>query len=322
MSIEDAIKTAACVALLSFAATANAQGFPAKPIHVIVPFPPGGADITARLLGAKMQEDLGQSIVIDNRAGASGAIGSEAVARAAPDGYTLLYTPSAAVVANMYLIKDLPYTYKNFTPVSIVFDAPNVLLAHPSVPVGTMAELLDYAKRNPGKLTYASSGIGTAAHMEMEIFRLASGADVLHVPYKGFGPAVQEFLSGRISLLPIPYFVVKGFISSGKAKVLAVADSKRYPPLPQAPALTEIAPAFQRAPAWVGILGPVGMPRPIVTRLHDAIVKAVNAPDVKARFDDDGLLVFANTPEQFAEIVNGDVDYVAKVAKMLGIKPE
>ena len=315
-------RTIAAAVLLAMAAAVHAQGFPVKPIHMVVPFPPGGADITARLLAAKMQVDLGQPIVVDNRAGANGAIGCEAVARSAPDGYTLLYTPSATIVANMYLIKDLRYTAKDFTPVSIVFDAPNLVLAHPSVPMKSMTEVMEYAKRNPGKLTYASSGIGGAAHMEMEVFKRAAGIDILHVPYKGFGPAVQDFLGGGVNLFPVPYFVVKGFIAAGKAKVLAVADSKRYAPLPQAPALTELAPAFQRAPAWVGVLGPKGLPRAVVNRLHDSIVKGVNAPDVRARFDDDGLLVFANTPEQFADVINGDVEYVGKVVKMLGIKPE
>jgi tripartite-type tricarboxylate transporter receptor subunit TctC len=313
------VAAASCI----LAATAAfAQTYPTKPIHIVVPFPPGGADITLRLLAAKMQEDLGQPIVVDNRAGANGAIGSESVTRSAPDGYTLLYTPSAAIVANMYLIKDLPYSWKDFTPVSMVFDAPNLLLAHPSLPVSSLSELMDHARRNPGKLTYASSGIGGAAHMEMEVLKFASGVDILHVPYKGFGPAVQDLLAGGVNLLPIVYFASKGFITAGKAKVLAVADSKRYPPFPQIPALTEVAPSFQRAPAWLGVLGPAGMARGIVNRLRESIVKGVNAPDVRARFEDDGLIIYANTPEQFADALKSDVEYVGKVVKMIGIKPE
>jgi tripartite-type tricarboxylate transporter receptor subunit TctC len=316
------IRAAVFAVLFLALCAARAQTFPAKPVRVIVPFPPGGADITARLLAVKMQEDLGQPVLIDNRAGANGMIGTEAVARSAPDGYTLLFTASSTVVANGYLFKNVPYAPKDFTPISIVFDAPNVLLAHPSMPVGSLRELIDYARSNPGKLTYASSSIGSASHMEAEGFKSAAGLDIVHVPFKGFGPAVQEFLSGRISLLPIPYFVVKAQIAAGKVKPLAVADSKRYAPLPQIPALTEAAPAFQRAPAWVGVLGPAGMARPVVARLHDSLVKAINAPDMRSRFEDDGQLVIANSPEQFADIIRGDIDYVSKMVKALNIQPE
>jgi tripartite-type tricarboxylate transporter receptor subunit TctC len=316
------VRAAAALACAALAFAVHAQTFPTRPVRVIVPFPPGGADITARLLAVKMQEELGKPFIIDTRAGAKGLIGTEATARAAPDGYTLLYTASSTVVANIYLFKSVPYATRDFTPISIVFDAPNVLLAHPSVPANSLKELVDYARNNPGKLTYASSSIGSASHMEMEAFKIAAGLDIVHVPFKGFGPAVQEFLSGRLSLLPIPYFVVKSQIAAGKVKPLAVADSRRYAPLPQIPALTEAAAAFQRAPAWVGVLGPAGMPRPVVARLHDSIVKAVNAPDIRSRFEDDGLLVFANTPEQFADIIKGDVAYVSKMVKTLNIQPE
>ena len=316
------VRAAAMLACAVLSLAASAQSYPTRPVRVIVPFPPGGADITARLLSVKMQDDLGQPVIIDNRAGANGMIGTEATARSAPDGYTLLFTASSTIVANTYLFKNVPYTSRDFTPISIVFDAPNVLLAHPSVPVSSLKELIDYAKGNPGKLTYASSSIGSASHMEMEGFKIVAGLDIVHVPFKGFGPAVQEFLSGRISLLPIPYFVVKAQIAAGKVKPIAVADNRRYAPLPQIPALTEAAPSFQRAPAWVGVLGPAGLPRPIVGRLHDSIVKAVNAPDVRARLEDDGQIIFANSPEQFADIIKSDIDYVSKMVRTLNIQPE
>jgi tripartite-type tricarboxylate transporter receptor subunit TctC len=312
------------VALLLFAlaGAVHAQLFPSKPVRVIVPFPPGGADITARLLAVRMQEDLGQPVLVDNRPGANGMIGTEATARAAADGYTLLYTASSTVVANLFLYKNVPYTTRDFSPVSAVFDAPNVLLAHPSLAVGSLKELLDYARNHPGKLTYASSSIGSASHMDMEVFRIAAGVDMVHVPFKGFGPAVQEFLSGRLSLLPVPYFVVKSQIAAGKVKPLAVADTRRYAPLPDIPALSEQVSAFQRAPAWVGLLGPAALPGAVVERLHGALVKAVNAPDIRARFEDDGLLVLANRPEQFADMIRSDVDYVARVVRTLNIQPE
>jgi tripartite-type tricarboxylate transporter receptor subunit TctC len=234
----------------------------------------------------------------------------------------VLFTAASTVVANGFLFKTVPYTPRDFTPVSIVFDAPNVLLAHPSVPVNSLRELVDYAKRNPGKLTYASSSTGSASHMEAEAFKSAAGVDIVHVPYKGFGPAVQDVLAGQVNLLPIPYFVVRGQIAAGKLKPIAVADTQRYAALPQVPPISDVAPGFQRAPAWVGVLGPAGLPRPVVARLHDSIVKSVSAPDVRKRLEDDGQIIIGNTPEQFADVMKANVEYLSKMVKALNIQPE
>jgi tripartite-type tricarboxylate transporter receptor subunit TctC len=301
---------------------ALAQAWPSRPIRMVVPFPPGAADIPARLIAPKMQAELGQPVFIDNRAGANGIIGSDAVAKSPPDGYTVLFTASSTIIANQYLFKTIPYTPADFTPVSIVLDTPNLLMAHPSTPFNSLKELVEQAKRSPGKFTYASSSIGSAAHMEGEGFKTAAGLDIVHVPYKGFGAAIPELLAGRVDLMPVPYFVVKAMIASGKLKPIAVSDSARYAKLPQLPALSEVAPGFHRAPAWLGVLGPAKLPRPVVGRLNAAIVKAVNAPDVRARFNDDGMIVFGNTPEQFAEVMRQDIAFVSKMVKTLGIHPE
>ena len=309
---------------VALAATAcQAQTFPTKPIRVIVPFPPGGADVTLRLLQPKMQEELGQAIVVDNRPGANGIIGSELGAHADPDGYTLLYTTSSTLVSGIFLVKTVPFDpVKDFMPITIVFDSPNILVANLSVPANNLQELIAYAKRNPGKLTYASSSIGSAAHLDGEVLKMTTGIDILHVPFKGFGPAVQEFLAGRVDLLPIPYFVVKGFLAAGKIKALGIHDDKHFPPLPQVSTLGEVAPNFTHLPGWVGMLGPGGLPRPVVNRVRDSIVKALNTPDIRARFNEDGNIIVADTPEHFSATIKSDITNVGKIVKILNIQPE
>ena len=309
--------------LAAVSLSAMAQSFPAKPIHVIVPFPPGGIDTPMRLLGPFMQQDLGQPVVIDNRAGANGIIGSELVARSAPDGYTLLFGTSSTLVSAVFLSKNLPFDpVKDFSPITIAYAGVETLSVNSSVPLNSVKELVDYAKRNPGKLAYASSGIGSAYHLDGELLKLAAGIDLVHVPYKGTGPALQDLVAGRIEVGFPTYGNVRPFLTSGKVKVLALIDANRYSGLPAVPTVAETLPTFVKAPSWIAMVGPAGLPRAIQMRLHDSIVKAANTPEVRKVLEDGGSQLVLDTPEEFAAQLKSDLERTGAIVKALGIQPE
>jgi tripartite-type tricarboxylate transporter receptor subunit TctC len=307
---------------LLLSSVALAQSYPSKPIRIVVPFAPGGVDITARLLQPKMQEDLGQPIIIDNRPGAGGVTGSVAVSKSAPDGYTLLMTASGTLISTPLLAAKPAFDPVNdFSPITVVFQAVSTLVVNAALPVNSVRELIDYARRNPGKVGFASPGVGTNQHMDGEVFKATAGLDIFHVPYKGFGPSIQDLVAGHVQLGFVTYANIRPQLASGKVKIIAVGDPRRYAPLPDVPTIAETLPAYQRVPGWSGaLLGPPGLPKPILGRLHGAALKAINTPEVRAKLDEGGSLVMGLTPEEFTALLKTDLERVGRIIKALGIK--
>ncbi len=301
---------------------ARPQPSPAKPIRIVVPFAPGGVDITARLLQPKMQEDLGQPIIIENRPGAGGVTGSVAVSKSVPDGYTLLMTASGTLISTPLLASKPAFNPINdFSPITVVFQAVSTLVVNAALPVNSVKELIDYARRSPGKIGFASPGIGTNQHMDGEVFKATAGLDIFHVPYKGFGPSIQDLVAGHIQLGFVTYANIRGQLATGKVKIIAVGDPRRYTGLPDVPTISETLPSYQRVPGWSGaLLGPPGLSKPILSRLHGAALKAINTPEVRAKLDEGGSLVMGITPEEFTTLLKTDLERVGKIIKALGIK--
>lgn len=307
---------------LLLSSIAAAQPYPSKPIRIVVPFAPGGVDITARLLQPKMQEDLGQALIIENRPGAGGVTGSVAVSKSPPDGYTLLMTASGTLISAPLLAKNPAFDPINdFSPITVVFQAVSTLVVHAALPVNSVKELIDYARRNPGKVGFASPGVGTNQHMDGEVFKAVAGLDIFHVPYKGFGPSIQDLVAGHIHLGFVTYANIRGQLATGKVKIIAVGDARRYPALPEVPTIVETLPNYQRVPGWSGaLLAPPGLPKPISARLHSAALKAINTPEVRAKLDEGGSLAMGITPEEFTALLKTDLERVGKIIKSLGIK--
>jgi tripartite-type tricarboxylate transporter receptor subunit TctC len=315
------------MAVLSAPAMTQAQSppanYPDKPVKIVVPFAPAGpTDVVARLIAQKLSERLGKQFYIENVTGAGGNTGMGQVARSAPDGYTVLFVSSSFVV-NPSLYPKIPYDpYKDFTPVTVVGDAPNILLVNPSVPAKTVRELIDYIKANPGKLSYASAGTGTTPHLSGELFRLTQNLDIVHVPFSGAGPAIQSLAGdhtpmGFTSLPPaIP------LINDGKIRPLAVSAAKRVAALPNVPTLAEAGLLDQEADTMQAVLLPSGTPKPIIDLLYREIKAIVALPDVKERFEVLGLDAVANTPEEFAAQIKAEIAKWGKVIRGANIKME
>ena len=302
---------------------ATAQGFPSKPIRMIVPFPPGGVDTTGRLLAQKMTENLGQAVVLENRGGANGMIGSSEVARAAPDGYTMLMTTPSTHITAVFLSKNVPFDpVKDFTPICMAVEPVTVLVVNSTVKASNVKELVDLARRNPGKLSYASSGIGSAFHLMGELFKTTANIDVLHVPYKGTGPMLSDVVAGRIDMTFVALNSALVQEKSGKLKILGVAEGTRYARMPDLPSASEIVPGFEKPPSWFGFFGPAAMPRPLVDRLNAEIIKAVNAPDVRAKLDEGGFAIHNSTPEQFVAAMKKGFEQYGNAVRIAGVKPE
>ena len=312
-------------AMLSLPGLARPQApYPAKPIRVVVPNPAGGIDQYLRYFQPKVAELLGQPLVIDSRPGASGAIGAQNVAKSPPDGYSLLFCTSAQIVTNPFLIKDLPYDpVRDFAPVSLLVEpADTTLSINVAVPVNTVRELIDYGRKNPGKLSYGSSGIGSIPYFTGELFKLAAGIDMLHVPYKGVAQIMPELMAGRVDIAFAGLGFVATTIASGKVKALAVLDSKRYARLPNVPSIAETLPNFRSAPLWFGMFGPAGLPRPIALRVQEALAKTAQMPEVYATLEERGMKVVTSTPEELAAAIKADIEMTAKLVRLLGLKPE
>jgi tripartite-type tricarboxylate transporter receptor subunit TctC len=302
-----------------------AQGaYPTKPIRLIVPFPAGGTtDILARSTANELSKSLGQPVIVENRAGAGGNIGADAVAKSAPDGYTLLMGTVGTHGINSGLYAKMPYdAVKDFAPVTIVAAVPNMLVVHPSVPAKTVKELIDYAKANPGKVTFASSGAGTSIHLSGELFKTMAGVDILHIPYKGSSPALTDLAGGQVNIMfdnmPSALPLVKG----GRLRALAVTTLKRSPAMPDLPTLSEAGlPGFD-ASSWFAVLAPAGTPRDIVNKLNASIVKSLGAPEMKEKLASQGAEPIGNTPEQFAAHIQSELVKWARVIKESGAKVE
>jgi tripartite-type tricarboxylate transporter receptor subunit TctC len=303
--------------------TALAQAWPTRPITVVVPFPPGPLDVVARLIGPKLSAALGQPVVIENRAGANGATGSLAVARAAPDGYTILSATAGTHVTSVHLSKNLPYDpVKDFTPIAATVEPATCLVVNSALGVSSVAELIDLAKRTPGELSYGTSGVGSVFHLMGELLNQTAGIKLQHVPYRGLGPAMQDVIGGHIPIGFTSVSTALPNVSGGKIRILAVLEPTRYPGLPDVPSMSEVVPAFRKPSSWFGYLGPPAMPRDIVLRLNHEIVAALNAPDVRPKLEELGYAVIGGPPEQLAALIPDGIARYGAIIKAAGIQPE
>jgi tripartite-type tricarboxylate transporter receptor subunit TctC len=306
-----------------FAACAQAQGYPARPVRIISPSSPGGgSDFVARIMALRLGETLGTQTVVENRPGASSMIGADYVAKAAPDGYTLLVSPAALAVNPFMFANVLFDPRRDLAPISQIVEAGNVLTAHPSVPARTMRELITLAKARPGLLSIASPGGGATPHMAAELFRLMTGADILIVAYKGSGPGAIALLSGEVSLQFSTPPSTMQFIRNGKVRALGVTSLKRLAVMPEVPTIAEAGlPGFE-ATQWFGLLAPVGTSRTVIERLHQESVRAVRLQDTRDRFAVEGLEPVGSTPDEFAAYIASEMSKWGKVIKAAGIKPQ
>jgi tripartite-type tricarboxylate transporter receptor subunit TctC len=314
------------LAAATFNLPAFAQSdFPAKPVRIIVPFGPGGAaDTLPRLLGQKLTEIWGQPVVVENRTGAAGNIGMELGARAAPDGYTLTSAPVGNLAINPHLYSKLSFdVFKDFTPITLVGSVQNVLVVNAAVPAQTLAELIALAKAKPGTLTFGSGGNGTQAHIGGELLKSMAGIDIVHVAYKGVGDSVKDLLGGQINMVLAQIPSVMPHIQSGKLRALGVASLRRTAVLPDVPTIAEAAnlPGFE-AVSWYAIVGPAGMPRPIVMKIQTDIAKVVQLPELRERLQNLGAEPVGSSPEQLLAAMRADYDRYGAVIKRLGLKAD
>ena len=313
------------LALLSttLVSAAMAQAYPSKPITLIVPNPPGGfVDASARILSDSLAKVTSQSVVVDNRGGGSGNVAYQYVARANADGYTLLNSYSAYHVGNPNLTPRLPWAQKDFVPVALITVATNVIAVHPSVPANNLGEFISYLKSNPGKLSYASQGNGSLSHIGTEMFKLQTQTSMVHIPYRGSGPALQDVLSGQVQVFITTPPSVMGQVQVGKLKGLAVAGKTRHPGLPTVPTTTEAGLKGFELEAWVGIFAPAGTPPDVVNRLSGQIKAALELPETKTRADGAGIELRYMPPAALEELVKKESDFWAKTIKTAGIKAE
>jgi tripartite-type tricarboxylate transporter receptor subunit TctC len=311
-------------AVMMCASSASAQTYPEKPVRVVVPFPAGGAaDIVARQIAQGISANLRAQFIVDNRAGAGGAIGADIVTRAVPDGYTLLFASSSALSINPHLGGKLPYdALRDFTAIVLVGYAPNVLVIHPSVPAKSVKDLIAVARAKPGALNFASNGPGTLSHLTGELFNLRAGVKMVHIPYKGAAPAVIDTMAGNVSVLFAAFPSVTGQVRAAKLRALAVTSAKRAEIAPELPTVAEAAlPGFEST-QWWGLYGPAGLSTPIVNRLNTEANKVLKTNDVRKRLAADGAEAAGGTPQQLASYHKADYEKWAKVVKAADIKGE
>jgi len=313
------LRFAVAAMALACAGAAQAQNWPNRPIKLVVGFAAGGStDVTARLVAQALSERLGQQVVVENRGGAGGNIGADAVAKAEPDGYTLLLTTSTTHATNPSLYRSLPFDVRaDFTPITLTAFIPNLLVVNPSVPANTIDELIAYAKANPEKLTYGSAGSGSSQHLSAELFKSLAGIRMTHAPYRGGAPAVTDLLSGNIQVLFAPLVEVLQFVQDGKLKALGVTTAKRSPLLPSAPAIGERLPGYEVA-LWNGLLGPAKLPRDIVDRVNRETVAALRSEELKAKLARQGSEPVGDTPEEFAAFIASELVKWKKLVEISG----
>ena len=303
--------------------SAGARDYPSRPVRWVVPFPPGASnDIIARLIGQKLTDAWGQQFVVDNRPGAGGSLGADTVAKANPDGYTLLLANPGPNVNNPLMRRDTPYKIADFTPIVFIGYAPLIIVANPKFPPGNARELVEYARANPGKVNWGSSGNGSSLHIGLALFQATTGVNVVHVPYKGAAPALTDVVGGQINLMYTTTVTGEAHIKSGRVKVLANAGSKRQAVIPNVATLAEQGISNAEAIVWFGAAAPAGTPRPIVEKLNAEINKALAQPDVKSRLSQLGLEVGGGTPEDFQAFIKKEAGRLAGLIKAGAVKAE
>ena len=309
---------------LAFHTAASAQNWPSKPMRVVVPYPPGGStDLVPRLLQPRLSTVFGQSLVVENRPGGDAMIGTDIVAKSAPDGYTFLFTTPATHTQVTHMRKFVPYDpFNDFTPITAAVTQGSMVLVHPGLGVNTFNELIEYAKKNPGKLSYGTAGTGSNFHLAGQIIKQMTGIDWVHIPYKGGAPTQQALIAGEVPVAIFSNTSATAGLKSGKIKGLAVLDSKRLRDWPDVPAITDFLPAFEKPGEWLGFYGPAKLPEAIVARMRTEIVAALKQPDVEAKLAAVGMEVLGNTPREFAAIIRRDFDLNGKLMAATGVKPE
>jgi tripartite-type tricarboxylate transporter receptor subunit TctC len=318
------MKLVIAFSVLSLASVmAVAQSWPQRSIKMIVPFPPGGGtDFVGRLVAKYLSQQLGETIFVENHGGANGSIGLQALMKSAPDGYTIATTSDTPLTVNPLLYKNLPYQpLRDFVLVATVVRSAEMLAVHPSVPARSVAELIALAKAKPGSLSFGTGGIGNFSHLAMELFSLETGVKLLHVPYKGTGPAAMALIAGDVQIGFIPVQTLLPYVKSGQLKALAVGEPQRMPSLPDLPTVAETLPGFDTA-AWEGIIVPAGTPKEIVTRLRDATISIMRDPAIAKQFTDQQKIVMVLGPDKFADLVRNDSAKWGEVIKATHIKVE
>ena len=317
------VKSVFAVLALCGCSSAFAQSYPTKPIRMIVAYPPGGGtDIVGRMMAQKMSENFAQTVVIDNRGGAAGSIGSEIVAKSAPDGYTILMGNVAPNAINVSLYAKLGYDpVRDFEPVSLVASTPNILVVHPTLAVKTVSDLIALAKAKPGTLNYPSAGLGSSSHLAGELLDSIAGVKMVHIPYKGGGPALTDLLGGQMQLMFATMPAAMPHVRSGKLRAVAVTSAKRSQAMPELPTIGETLKGYE-ASTWYGVLAPARTPRPIVTKLHGEIVKILGVAETRDKLLLQGFEPVGGTPAEFGAYIKSEIEKWGKVVKAAGIRAE
>ncbi len=311
----------AASSIVALAQPALAQSWPDRPIRLVVPFSPGGStDVTARLLADKLTTVLGQQVLVDNRPGAAGNIASNIVAKAKPDGYTLLMATSTTQATNPNLYRNLPFDpIKDLAPISQTAFVPNIIVIQPDLPVKDLKELIAYLKANPGKLNYGSSGSGSSLHMAAELFKAMAEVDILHVPYQGSAPALRDLLAGQVQLVFSPLVETLPYLNSGKMRGIAVTTATRTPLYPNLPTVGEQIPGYEIA-LWNGILATGGTPKPILERVYGALNKILSSDEMKAKLAEQGSVPVGSTPDEFGKFIVSEIEKWGKLVKISGAR--
>jgi tripartite-type tricarboxylate transporter receptor subunit TctC len=317
------VKILSLLAALALSTLVHAQTWPAKPVRFIVPFPPGGStDVAARTVAEKLSRALGQQVLVDNRGGGGGAIGTVEAARAAPDGYTLLFVADPVITLHL-VVKNVQFDMqRDFAAVTQVTTQPIAVAVHASLPVKSVQDLIAYAKANPGKLSFAHSGTGSGQHMSGELLKKMAGIDMVHIPYKGGGPAVQDLVAGQVPVGVLGSTPLIPHHKSGRIRIIAFTSKERFGPMPEIPTLHESGLAGFDTTQWLGILAPKGTPAQVISRVHGETAKALALPDVKERLAQAALLAVGSTPEEFEALIRADLERWTAIARDLKLEPQ